>query len=189
MENVLLVGAASGCTALLDIASDDNTFYNVEFRHGAAPTDACTVQSGTRNKWHSCRWLGTADGPDVGIEFQNATENGCKDFEVIDCIFNYGLYGLDEAAIGDGAAASVEGGVIRNCVFSGMVATAVDFNSSSSASARGIITGCVASANQGITIADIYDLGSYASVKNDGVDDVTKGSGTVYGQIPAGTCS
>jgi len=189
MENVLLVGAASGCTALVDIASADNTFFNVEFRHGAAPTDACTVQSGARNKWHSCRWNGTADGPDVGIEFQNATENGCKDFEVIDCIFNYGLYGLDEAAIGDGAAASVEGGVIKDCVFSGMVLTAVDFNSSSSAAVRGIVTGCVATANVGIAIASIYDLGSYGSVKNDGIDDPTKGAGAVYGQIPAGTCS
>jgi len=189
IENVLFVGAASGCTALIDIASADNTFYKCEFRHGAAPTDACTVTTGARNKWHVCRWNGTADGPDVGIEFQSATENDCKDFEVIDCIFNYGLFGLDEAAIGDGAAASVEGGVIRNNVFSGMVLTAVDFNSSSAAAIRGIMTGCVATANVGLTIASIYDLGSYGSVKNDAIDDYTKGSGGVYGQIPVGTCS
>jgi len=189
MENILLVGAASGCTALIDIASADNTFFNMEFRHGAAPTDACTVTAGARNKWHSCRWNGTADGPDVGIEFQSATENACKDFEVIDCIFNYGLYGLDEAAIGDGAAASVEGGIIKDCVFSGMVLTAVDFNSSSAAAVRGVVTGCVATANVGIVIASIYDLGSYGSVKNDGIDDPTKGAGALYGQIPAGTCS
>ena len=189
MENVLLVGAASGCTALIDIASADNTFVKVEFRHGAAPTDAVTVTTGARNKWHSCTWNGTADGPDVGIEFQSATENDCKDFEVIDCIFNYGLFGLDEAAIGDGAAASVEGGVIKNCVFSGMVLTAVDFNSSSAAAIRGIMTGCVATANVGLVIASIYDLGSYGSVKNDAVDDYTKGAGGLYGQVPVGTCS
>jgi len=191
MENVLLVGAASGCTALIDIASADNTFFKVEFRHGAAPTDAVTVTTGVRNKWHDCTWNGTADGPDNGIEFQGAAENIAKDFEVIGCKFNYGLYGLDEAAIGAPATAcgSVEGGIIKDNVFSGMVLTAVDFNSSSAAAVRGIITGCAGTAYLGLAIATIYDLGSYGSVKNDAVDDFTKGSGLLYGQFPAGTCS
>ncbi len=186
MKNMLLVGAASGCTALIDIASADNTFENVEFRHGAAPTDAVTVTTGVRNKWHGCRWLGTADGPDVSIEFQSATENDCKDFEVIDCIFNYGLYGLDEAAIGDGAASSVEGGVIKDNVFSGMVLTAVDFNSSSAAAVRGIMANNRATANVGLTLSSIYDLGSYGSLDSKAVDALVNSSPNA---IPAATSS
>jgi len=186
IENVLLVGAASGCTALVDVASDDNTFYKVEFRHGAAPTNAVTVASGTRNKWYSCRWLGTADGPDYGILFESSTENASKDFEVIDCIMNYGLYGLDNGGISNASNGTVEGGVIKDCVFAGMVLTAIDFNSSSSAAPRGILVGLRASANVGLTIASIYDVSSYAPLDCLATDDFAAASPNA---IPAGTAT
>lgn len=175
-ENIIFAGAASGCTALVDIASADNTFINCVFKHGAAPLNAITVASGARNAWYGCRWLGTANGPNYSILFEGATENACADFEIIDCIFNYGRYGLDDAAISDGGTATVEGGIIKDCVFSGMVLTAIDFNSSSAATIAGLITGVRATAFGAISIDSIVDGGPYGIVDaraTDAVVDVT----------------
>jgi len=186
MENVLLVGAASGNTGHLHITSADNTFTNVEFQHGAAPTTSVNIASGVRNKFHGCRWLGTANGPAISISFTSATENDSKDFEVINCIFNYGLFGLDTAAITNAAVATQEGGVILDCVFSGMVATAIDFNSSSSADPRGIICGARMTGFGALTIANVYDNSSYGMVDCLATDAVASASPNA---IPATTAS
>jgi len=184
LENFILTGAASGVTALIDVASDDNTFKNMVFRHGAAPVNAITVASGARNRWIECRWLGTADEPDYSILFESASENACKDFEVIDCIFNYGLYGLDNAAISNASNGTVEGGIIKGNIFSGMVLTAIDFNSSSSAACRGIACNNYATAYAGISIATIYDYSSYGGVDCRATDAPAAGSPP---QIPTAT--
>ncbi len=186
MENIILVGAASGCTALVDIAGADNTFVNMIFRHGAAPTTAVTIASGVRNKFWNCRWLGTANGPAASVAFESATEQASKDYEFIGCIFNYGLYGLDTAAIYDSAAATEEGGIILNCIFSGMDLTAIDFNSSSSANIRGLISGCRATSTGAITIASIYDNSSYALIDCKATDAVAAASPVA---IPAATAT
>jgi hypothetical protein len=188
LENFNLVGAASGVTALVDIAAADTTLVNMSLSHGAAPGNAVTIASGARARFLGCRWNGTADGPNFGILFENATANACKDFEVRDCVFNYGLFGLDDAAIGQvtGTGNVAEGGIIDNCIFSGMVLTAIDFNSSSAAAVRGIISNCVATANVGLTIASVYDLSSYGAVNLRATDAVDTASPD---HIPAGTAT
>ena len=186
IENVRFVGAASGVTALVDIASAANTFVRCSFEHGAAPVNAVTVASGEQNKWHRCSWLGAADGPDYGILFESATENESKHYEAIDCIFNYGLYGLDNAAISNASNGTVEGGIVLNCVFAGMVLTAIDFNSSSSASPRGLLSGLRASAYGAIAIATIYDNSSYTMIDCKATDDIAASSPRT---IPATTAS
>jgi hypothetical protein len=186
IENVILVGAASGCTALLDIAANDCVCRNVTFSHGAAPVVAVSIASGLRPCFYGCKWYGTANGPTISINFESATEQASKDFEVIDCIFNYGLFGLDTAAITNASTGTEEGGIIMNCVFSGMDATAIDFNSSSSADPRGIIVNCVASGHAALTIAAVYDNSSYASINNT-ASDAQDSSGPRA--IPAKTAS
>ena len=189
LENFNLVGAASGVTALLDIAANDCTCINMKFSHGAAPVNAITVASGLRARFLGCTWYGTANGPAYGILFESATEQASKDFEVRDCVFNYGVYGLDSAAISNASNGTEEGGIIANCVFSGMDATAIDFNSSSSASVRGLVANCVATGSGALTIANIYDLSSYGALHCDATDDPAKGTGSPYGMIPGATAA
>jgi hypothetical protein len=189
LENFCLVGAASGVTALIDIAADDLTCINMKFSHGAAPVNAITVASGLRPRFYGCTWYGTANGPAYSVLFESATEQASKDFEFHNCVFNYGLYGLDSAAISNASNGTEEGGIIENCLFSGMDATAIDFNSSSSASIRGMMVNCLATATTGITIANIYDLASYGALHCDGIDAVAAGTGTSRLMIPSGTCS
>jgi len=162
-ENIIFVGAASLVTALVDIAANDVTFINCVFRHGAAPLNAVTVASGLRAGFYGCRWQGTANNPNYAILFESITADACADFEIIDCIFNYGRYGLDDAAIGF-LGQHHEGGIIKDCVMSGMVLTAIDFNSSSAAALRGLITGIRATAFVGISIDGIVDPGGYGIV-------------------------
>lgn len=189
LENFILVGAASGCTALIDVAADDLTCINMKFSHGAAPVNAVTVASGLRARFIGCTWYGTANGPAYGILFESATENASKDFEVRNCVFNYGLFGLDSGAISNASNGTEEGGIIEGCLFSGMDATAIDFNSSSSASIRGMIANCLATASAGVTIAAVYDVSSYGAIHCDAIDAVTAGTGGPYYAIPSGTCS
>jgi len=184
IENVILVGAASGNTALIDVAANDFTVQGCTLMHGAAPVNAITVASGLRFRAIDNRFIGTANGPDYSILFESATENGSKDFEIIGNIFNYGLFGLDNAAISNASNGTQEGGVILDNVFSGMVLTAIDFNSSSSAAVRGIAANNVATANVGLAIATMYDYASYGGVNNKATDSPAAGG---MPQIPTAT--
>ena len=168
LENIVFVGTTSGATALVDNAADETTFYKVEFVAAATPTNMVTIASGEQVKFHYCRWNGAAStcAADYGVLFESATENESKHFEFIGCIFNFGLYDLDVAAISNASNGTVEGGIIKDCVFSGMLLTAVDFNSSSSAAVRGIICDNRATAYAGITVQSIFDFSSYGGTDN-----------------------
>ncbi len=80
LENVRLIGAASGVTALLDgsAAATDFVARKVSFEHGAAPLDAITW-SGDRFLFEDCTWLGTANGPDYCVTL----EAKCNDWQII----------------------------------------------------------------------------------------------------------
>ena len=140
LENFRIVGATS-CTALLNTstAGDDLECVAISFEHGAAPLSALTV-NGDRASFINCRWLGTANGPDYGI----TAESTASDYLLKDCIFNYGVYGLDVSAIygGGDPIAECEGWLIHNCQFIGIEGIAIDFNSSSNANVATLVVDC-----------------------------------------------
>ena len=111
LQNVRLVGAASGCTALLNLTAAGNDFLalNCSFEHGAAPLVAMTVavngtsQGASRWEVRGCTFLGTANGPTHAIELLSH----CHDWIVSDCRFLYGSFGLDEAVIESAVDAQV----------------------------------------------------------------------------------
>ena len=177
-ENIIFTGAASGCTSLFSVSTADNLWKNCTFIHSADPLDLFVVTSGARNKWHDCTFIGEHADADNAILFAGTVDNACRDFEVINCVFNYGLLGIDEACISNVQTNSqiTEGGIIFGNIFSGCVTTAVDFASSSSANIRGMCANNRATAFTGITVDAIYDAANYAQLKNKATDAVDTAS-------------
>jgi len=154
IQNIRLVGAASGCTGLIHLAAAaDFACVNCSLEHGAAPTSAVRGTGlNPRFRFEGCTFLGTAAGPNYGIEMTGSACH-CHNFEVVNCTFNYGTSsGLDDGAIA--TAKTVTGINISNCRFISMDLTAIDFNSS----ATGLISNCaVLSTNA--TVAELMDVG------------------------------
>lgn len=150
IANVRLVGAASGCTSLVAIAANDTELIGCNLEHGAAPLIAVAItHNNDRTLIKDCLFLGTAAGPDVGVDLQGSGDS--QDYSIIGCTFNYlGSTGLDLAGI---RSSKIDTGVlIADCKFIGMDATAIDFNSS----ATGLIDNCsVLSLNA--TVAEMID--------------------------------
>ena len=178
-ENIIFSGAATNCTSLFSVSTADNTWKNCTFMHTATPLDLFNITSGMRNKWHGCLFYGAHGDADNAIMFSHTTPGVCNDFEVIDCIFNYGLLGIDESCITNQSAVPtlLEGGIIYGNVFSGCVLTAIDFVSSSSATdCRGMIVENRATAYGAITINAIYDTAGYAKINNKATDAIDASS-------------
>lgn len=157
LKNLRLVGAASGCTAIIDIAANDFICEGCVIEHGAAPLVAVTVQGGyDRFRFSDCLFLGTAAGCDVSIDLEGSGNS--VDWVVERCDFNYdGSSGLDLAGI---RSSKTDTGVrISDCRFIGMDATAIDFNSSST----GLIER-VSVVSNNATVAEIIDAGTVGFV-------------------------
>lgn len=134
IKNLIFVGAAANCTALIDITSAGTDFVaeNCEFRQAATPLSGITI-SGTRFRFTDCVFTGSANGPDNAI----ALEAHLKDWVVEGCKFLYGAYGLDEALIASAVDAQ-EGYVIKDIVAVGLDTLVVNFASSSAAGPDGL---------------------------------------------------
>jgi len=173
--NLRVIGATS-CTALINLGAADFYGYKLQLEHGAAPLVAVTVvAAGDRFHFNDCRWLGTANGPDVAIDLE--ASGAGDDFIVENCKFMYGIYGLDLSAIRANAD-TVEGGVIHNNLFVGMETTAIDFNSSSQANCAGIISqNYIVTAAAVANVDTTIDAGSYGPVQNYATDVATEGGG------------
>ena len=139
LENVRLVGAASGVTALLDVAADDFTLLNCSLESGAAPVDVMTVASGNRGRVLHCTFLGTAAGPDNAIMFQ-AGAASCTNWLIEGCLFNYLEFDIDENII-DIPADAHPGLVIKDCQMLGLAVQALTIKSSV-ANKFGFMTNC-----------------------------------------------
>lgn len=161
IENVRLVGAASGVTALLDIAGDDFTGVNIVFEHGATPLSAVTVPGAfARGRLIDCTWRGTAAGPDYSIYFENgATTGAIKDWEIVRPRAQYSnSSGLDNAFIR--ADRKVPGLLVIEPVVVGFDTLAIDINSSSAAVGDGVVTDGTFIASAAIaSIEDAFDVG------------------------------
>lgn len=175
LHNVRLVGAASGCTALLDINGADFVGKNIRFEHGAAPLAAVTVPGpgGARFQLIDCEWYGTAAGPDYGIYIENgATTGAVSDWAVIRPRANYGnSSGLDLAFLR--ADRRGTGYRIENPVIIGFDALVLDINSSVAAVGDGLMFGARCVSTGAVTIANVNDVGGCAAADNMYTDAVT----------------
>ena len=129
IKNMRLVGAASGVTSLISIVADDFMCEGCVLEQAAAPLIGVIVTGGyDRFHFKDCLFLGTAANPDCAIDLQGS--GNCVDWTVEGCTFNYlSSTNLDEAGIRSDKTDT--GVLVKDCVFIGMTATAIDFNSSS----------------------------------------------------------
>lgn len=164
IENVRFVGAASGVTALLDVAADDFTGVNLVFEHGATPLSAVTVPGAwSRGRLIDCTWRGTAAGPDYGIYFENgATTGAIRDWQIIRARAQYsGSSGLDNAFIR--ADRKIPGLIVDDITVISFDTLAIDINSSSAAVGDGVVRNGTFIATAALTsIEDAFDVGGMA---------------------------
>lgn len=154
MENIRLVGAASGCTALLDLNAADFYGKNLVFEHGAAPLVAISVVAAAhRFVFEDCQWRGTAAGPDKCFMIEGKVD----DWKIIRPRADYGgSSGLDDAFLF--SSFKMKGYEIVDPIIVGFDTLAIDINSSSAAIDGVVHNGC-AVASAGITIANGIDAG------------------------------
>jgi len=161
ITNVRLVGAASGVTALLDVAADDFTAERVVFEHGATPLSAVTVPGAfSRGRFIDCDWRGTAAGPDYGIYFENGAATGAiRDWQIIRARAQYaGSAGLDLAFIR--ADRKIPGLIVDDITVISFDTLAIDINSSSAAVGDGVVRNGTFIATAALTsIEDAFDVG------------------------------
>lgn len=167
IENVRLLGAASGNTALLDgsSAATDFLLKGCELVPGATPLSSVTW-SGTRFVFLDCTWRGSANGPDYAIDL----EAHLKDWVVKGCRFLFGAFGLDNAVIRSATDAQ-EGYVVQDCIVVGIDTLLINFASSSAGPPDGLMTdlrvmysapiasvedGIAAATSKGVAFANIY---------------------------------
>ena len=158
IHNVRFVGAASGCTALLNIEAADFRATRCSFEHGAAPLSAVTVVAAShRFVLEDCDWRGTAAGPDYCINIEAGAGLTCNDWRVIRPYAAYGVSaGLDNAFLQLNVPGS--GYAILDAVILGFDTLAIDINSSTLAVGDGIMSG-YAAASGAITFANAIDAG------------------------------
>jgi len=127
--------------------------------------------------------MNTVNGAGYSINVETA---GAQDCIVEDCIFNYGRYGLDHAAIagtGD-PLPSVVGWVINRCTFLGMEVAAIDFDSSTVANIATLVQNCTIGMGADTANAETsMDLGSAGAI-NVKVTDLVADRGV---QLPVST--
>lgn len=180
VQNIRLIGV-TGVNANVNVAAADAKLVDCVLESGAGPLLSLTVASGDRGLVQDCLFLGTADGPDVGIDIQGSASD---DWVVSNCLFNFGQAGIDLGVI-RADADTAEGWLIEDCTFIGVDTVAIDFNSSAGAVGDGIVQRCNMAASAALTsIEDIIDVGGYAFIECYATDAVTAGA-----RVPITTAS
>lgn len=182
LENAILLGAASGCTALIDLAAGGTDFraHKCTFRMAADPLHAITVNA-SRFHFSLCQWFGESADNDIGISIETTA---LTDWIVEDCLFQFGALGLDEAGIS--CKKKTSGGLVKNCDFIGMVVTAVDIDSSTTARGDGMIANCgIAAFAQTDNIDTLIDAGGFILLQNYASDLPAEAGGLVPVTTPA----
>ena len=177
LENVRIIGQAADSTASININADDFTCVNCVIEQGATPLIGVTVEGGDRFRFQDCMFMGTAAGPDVGIDFESSDIT--KDWVVEDCTFNYvQSVGLDLAGIR--TVFKTTGGLVKNCNFIAMDVTAIDINSSVNALCDGMITNNRIGAITAVSNIDtLIDAGGYLLMENYGTDLPAESGGNI----------
>ncbi len=150
MQNLRLIGAASGVTAILDLAATAPDFVmdGCVIETGAAPVDIITI-SADRHTFKNCTFVGTAAGPDNVFMYETKTYNG----HIHDCIFNYLEFDIDENIVDSPADAQV-GLIIERCQMLGLAVAALTIKSSI-ANKFNYMNDCTLIAHAAVTIAEL----------------------------------
>lgn len=150
IENVVLVGAASGVTSLLALSAAADYFHmnNCEIRSGAAPLIQMAIAPGADyGIIENCLFKGTAADIDNSIKFTESLAGvDCMDWIIRFCNFNY----IESAGCDLGAicvsmsSGGVTGILIQDCNFLGLADgdAAIDPNKTSSGRATGAAIRC-----------------------------------------------
>lgn len=160
LQNVRLIGAASGVTALLDVAAADFTARDVSFEPLATPLMSVTLAAGSvRPTFEDCQWLVTVNGPDCAIDIESSD----SDFgRITRCLMNAAGIGWDLGVIRAAADAAV-GWQVKELTIISADTVAIDFNSSAGAAGcDGVFENCTFVASAALTsVEDILDPGRY----------------------------
>ncbi len=149
MDNVILVGAASGCTALIDLSSAADSFHlsNCRLKGLAAPTAHITIAPGANEGLvEHCYFTGVA-GWAKGISFENS-EDGTENQGWIMRHLTFDAtvaVGCDDACIEfKTSSGGVTGVLIEDCDFIGLADGdhAIDPQATSTGRATGMVKRC-----------------------------------------------
>lgn len=182
LSNLRVVAAGATQNAQINIAGDDCTVVGCIIEQGANNLIGVTIAGADRFRFSGCQFIGTAAGPDVGIDIETGDS---ADWIVEDCVFNYaGSTGLDLAGIR--ASFQQTGGLVKTCDFIAVDVTAIDINSSVSAQGDGIISRCNVAAGASVANIDtLIDAGGYILIENYGSDLPAEGGGLIPVTTPA----
>ena len=182
IENVRLVASSASQNAQINIAGDDCSVIGCVIEQGANNLIGATIAGADRFAFHACKFIGTAAGPDVGIDIESGDS---ANWSVTNCVFNYaGSSGLDLAGIR--ASFQQTGGLVKECDFIAVDVTAIDINSSVSAQGDGMIARCNIVAGAAVADIDtIIDTGGYGTIETFATDSATEAGGLVPVATPA----
>lgn len=186
LKNLRLVGAASGVTALIDIAAADFVGEDLVLEPLATPLMSVTLAATSpRGRFSRCVWRARTNGPDCAIDIESSTSDN---WIVEDCLFDAASVGWDLGVIRADADAAV-GWVIKNCDFISCDTVAIDFNSSAGAAGvDGLVADCTFIATAALTsVEDIIDVGRYL-FKECYAHDITA-LDVAAARVPIGTVS
>lgn len=184
LRNLRLVGAASGNTALVNVAAADFAMENCVLEPGATPLMAVTLAAGSaRGRIEDCVFQTTANGPDCAIDIETSDSDN---WIVRRCVFNAIPNGWDLGVIRANLDAAV-GWLIEDCQFLSCDTVAIDFNSSAGAAGvDGLVSNCRFLATGALTsIEDILDPGRYQFAECYAHD--TTNFTTAAARVPIGT--
>jgi len=184
LQNFVIVGAASGVTALIEISGTYPSFIDMEIQGAAAPTTLVTVSGGgTGAFWKNCRFRAAA-GTAVGIAIE-ATAIAADWLMVNNYVHGSGVRDIDTAFI-QMSKASLTGLLINGLYVIGIVGgqTVFDFNSSTG-TIDGFVVNVHVAADAAATAANIMDEGGMVTSRCFFSDAVT----AVGGRFPATTAS
>jgi hypothetical protein len=186
LQNIVIVGAASGCTALVECSAADLRLIAVELQGAAAPTTLVTFSNAAavRPVFENCI-IRAANGTAIVIS-PEVTGTCCEDMRIT----NMYVHGSSVRDIDTSIITSVKKnctGLIVNGVFAvGIVGDqqCFDFNSSTGA-VDGLITNCSLGWDANGTFANLNDAGGMLFVQVYGTD-IVSAKGTAW---PATTAS
>lgn len=186
IRNVRLVGAASGVTALVDVAAADFAMEKCILEPAATPLMTVTLAAGSaRGRIEDCVFQTTGNGPDCAIDVETSDSDN---WIIRRCVFSAVPNGWDLGVIRANADAAV-GWLIQDCQFLSCDTVAIDFNSSAGASGvDGLVNNCRFIATSALTsVEDIIDTGRYLFTEcyaHDATNFTTAGA-----RVPIGTVS